>query len=135
MLTWWCVNSSSVLSCEQDNLTCVWVQLPACGLKPNTAFIGKSLGADVLSSTGYVKVQPTLQLINHPDIFAVGDVVDNTEQKEGVKAGAHGKVVAGNLVGLFEGKPLRRYAGSKEIIILTIGKVRSYCQYRAPSML
>lgn len=85
--------------------------------------MAQSLGADVLSSNGYLKVQPTLQLLNHPEIFVVGDVVDNTEQKQSIKAAAHAGVVAGNVIAYLEGKALKPYKGSSEMIVLTLGKV------------
>lgn len=62
-------------------------------------------------------------MLNHPEIFVVGDVVDNTEQKQSIKAAAHAGVVAGNVVAYLEGKTLKPYKGSTEMIVLTLGKV------------
>ncbi|KAF5327071.1 hypothetical protein D9619_004610 [Psilocybe cf. subviscida] len=96
--------------------------IPAYGPKPNTGFITQSLGSDVLSPNKYVKVQPTFQLVNHPNIFVIGDAVDNTEQKQAAKAAAHAAVVGGNIIALLEGKALNPYKGSAEMIAITLGK-------------
>ncbi|KAF5325123.1 hypothetical protein D9619_010036 [Psilocybe cf. subviscida] len=96
--------------------------IPAYGPKPNTGFIAESLGPDVLSPNKYVKVQPTLQLVNHPNIFVIGDAVDNTEQKQAAKTVAHAAVAGGNIVALLEGKVLKPYKGSAEMIVITLGK-------------
>jgi len=66
-----------------------------------------------------------LQLINHPRIFAAGDVVDWKEQKQAVKAGAHAAIVASNTLALLEiggAKTLKHYKGSSEMILITNGK-------------
>ncbi|EAU86985.1 hypothetical protein CC1G_08456 [Coprinopsis cinerea okayama7 len=97
--------------------------LPAWGGRPNTAFIKESLGDDVLTSSGHVKVQPTLQLPGHARIFAVGDIIDWNEQKQAAKAPAHGAIVAANIVTLVSGSgALTEYKGSSEIILVTAGR-------------
>ncbi|KAJ3515585.1 hypothetical protein NLJ89_g1666 [Agrocybe chaxingu] len=95
------------------------------GPKPNTEFI-ESLGPDALNSTGFVKVRQTLQLANHPRIFAAGDVIDVAEEKQAAKTTAHAAVVVANVVSIIRGaddaKPLVTYKGSKELILITNGK-------------
>jgi NADH dehydrogenase FAD-containing subunit len=104
-------------------LNYITLKIPAYGPKPNTEFIAQSLGANVLSSNKYIKVQPTLQLIDYPNIFVIGDAVDNTEQKQAAKAAAHAAIVGGNVIALLEGKALNPYKGSSEMIAITLGKV------------
>ncbi|KAJ6462354.1 hypothetical protein C8R47DRAFT_98046 [Mycena vitilis] len=72
--------------------------IPAKGPHPRTAFVAASLGPDTLNARGQIRVRPTLQLLEHPDIFALGDVVDTDEKKQAVTAGAHALVVAANVV-------------------------------------
>jgi len=92
------------------------------GPRPNTAFVANSLGADVVDKRNQIKVNPTLQLLNHPDIFALGDAVNIAEQKQVMKAMAHAGVVVGNIIAYVSGKPLKPYKGSPEVIIVTNGK-------------
>lgn len=102
----------------------VW-QVITSGPKPNTDFIGKSLGPEVLTDTKLVKVEKTLQLSSHPTIFAVGDIVDWKEQKQAAKANGHGPVVVANVLSLLADLPVKKeYRGFPEMIMITNGKVR-----------
>ncbi|KAJ7216241.1 hypothetical protein C8J57DRAFT_1149682 [Mycena rebaudengoi] len=88
---------------------------------PNTAFI-KSLDADALTPAGFVKVKPTLQLFNYPNIFAAGDAIEWKEQKQALKCYAHAKVITKNVANYNKAAPLNNYATGFEAIILTNGK-------------
>lgn len=98
-------------------------QMSTIGPQPNTEFIAKSLGSDALTDNGCIKVEPTLQLLKHPEIYAVGDVVDYPEQKQYMKAVNHANIVAANIIASIQNKPLSPYKGSTEMIVITIGKV------------
>jgi len=100
------------------------------GPKPNTDFIGESLGHEVLTKTGLVKVEKTLQLSSHPVIFAVGDIVDWDEQKQAAKAIGHAPVVVVNIVNLLAGRPVRKeYGGFPEVIAVANGKVGEFMSH------
>ena len=102
----------------------VHYKVPTRGGRPNTSFIATSLGADVLSPAGRVKVLPTLQLENHPRILAGGDIIEWKEQKQAAKYPAHAAVIAKNAFALLEkNQPKARYAGSPELIAISFGKV------------
>ncbi|KAJ3561675.1 hypothetical protein NP233_g10050 [Leucocoprinus birnbaumii] len=93
------------------------------GQRPNTELISDSFGADALTSSGHVKVESTLQLPGHKDIFVMGDVIDWKEQKQAFKAGNHAAVVVANVLALINGqKNLKRYSGSPEFLFVTNGK-------------
>jgi len=93
------------------------------GPKPNTAFIGQSLGPETLAENKLVKVEKTLQLAAHPAIFAVGDIIDWKEQKQAAKANGHAPVVVTNVVSLLADRPVRKeYGGFPEMIMITNGK-------------
>jgi NADH dehydrogenase FAD-containing subunit len=92
------------------------------GPSPNTAFVA-SLGSSTLSGSGYVKVKPTLQLLNHPYIFAAGDVIDWVEQKQAAKAQGHAAVVTANVMSLLGGREASKvYGGAPEMILITNGR-------------
>ncbi|KAG6844176.1 hypothetical protein H0H87_009146 [Tephrocybe sp. NHM501043] len=92
------------------------------GPRPNTAIVSAALGDASLSSVGLIKVRPTLQLVEHNNIFAAGDVIDWKEQKQSIKASAHGRLVAANIQALLNNKALKPYQGSTEMIVITNGK-------------
>ena len=100
-------------------------QVIASGPKPNTGFIEKSFGPEVLTEAKLVKVEKTLQVQSHPAIFAVGDIIDWKEQKQAAKANGHGPVVVANVLRLLAGQPARKeYGGFPELIMITNGRVR-----------
>jgi hypothetical protein len=83
-----------------------------------------SLGEDTLNGHGYVKVQPTLQLLNHPSIFAVGDIMEWTEQKQAAKLRWHVPIAVANILGFLNGATLtKKYTGAPEMIVITNGRV------------
>lgn len=79
----------------------------------------------MLTDTGFVKVQSTLQLSTHPEIFAIGDVVDLPEQKQLFKAQSHAAIVAANVVAYLRGRSLKLYKSMPEVIFISIGKVNT----------
>ncbi|KAK6992976.1 hypothetical protein R3P38DRAFT_3078635, partial [Favolaschia claudopus] len=89
--------------------------------RPNTSFVN-TLNPDALTPAGFVKVKPTLQLHDYPNIFAAGDIVDWREQKQAIKAQDHAKIVVKNIVNHFNGAPLKTYKTAFEAIFLTNGK-------------
>lgn len=83
------------------------------------------LGSDVLSSTGHVKVKPTLELQSHPGVFALGDIIDWPEQHQAAKAAGQIDVVLPNVISFLNGTPQKKvYKGAFEMIGVTIGRVR-----------
>ncbi|KAK7687688.1 hypothetical protein QCA50_008904 [Cerrena zonata] len=96
--------------------------VPSFGAKPNTGYVA-SFDATVLTQSGFVKVDPTLQVKGHPGVFALGDIIDWEEQKQAAKANTHAGVVAANVLSYVTGQPVKKvYGGSPELIIIPIGK-------------
>ncbi|KAF8875027.1 hypothetical protein CPB84DRAFT_1796937 [Gymnopilus junonius] len=97
--------------------------IPTRGPRPNTSFFSSLDNGDALTKAGYVKVLPTLQLVNHPRIFAAGDVIEWNEQKQAGKVTGHASVVVNNiLVLLGQAKALQQYKSGPELIVVTNGK-------------
>ncbi|KAI0064298.1 FAD/NAD(P)-binding domain-containing protein [Artomyces pyxidatus] len=96
--------------------------IPTFGSHPATEFIA-SLGSGVLTERGLVRVEPTLQVRGHKNIFAAGDVIEWDEQKQVAKAPKHGEVVVANVLSYLSGtRPGKEYKGQPELIIITNGK-------------
>ncbi|KAG1754878.1 uncharacterized protein EDB91DRAFT_1193390 [Suillus paluster] len=94
----------------------------ARGGRPNTDYV-TSLGEDALNGSGFVKIHPTMQLLAHPSIFAVGDIIDRVEQKQAAKLGWHVPVAVANIISFLNGvTPTKQYAGAPEMIVITNGK-------------
>ncbi|EKM48363.1 uncharacterized protein PHACADRAFT_109059, partial [Phanerochaete carnosa HHB-10118-sp] len=97
--------------------------IQAFGSRPNTDVIN-TLGAGVLTEAGHVKVKPTLELPDHPGVFAAGDIIDWHEQKQALKSGSHMSVVVPNLLSFLRGQSQKKvYKGSTEMIVVPIGRL------------
>ncbi|PPR02371.1 hypothetical protein CVT24_011712 [Panaeolus cyanescens] len=95
------------------------------GFVPNTDFIAASLGDDTLTESKLAKILPTFQLVNHPRIFAGGDIIDWEEQKQAAKCTGHSAVIAKNVTALSRAQtPSAVYKGQTEAILISIGKSR-----------
>lgn len=107
--------------------------------------IGNSLGLNALNSYGEVLVRSTLQMVDHPSIFALGDIANTGQQKSARKTGKQCKTVANNIKTIlakghnmdvsngflyrlisFFAPVLLPYPGCIEILPLSNGKVRIF---------
>ncbi|EIN04058.1 FAD/NAD(P)-binding domain-containing protein [Punctularia strigosozonata HHB-11173 SS5] len=96
--------------------------VPTRGGRPNTDFIRSCL-PNLLNDTGQIRVRPTLQTLDYPDIFAIGDCTDWNEQKQIGKYYSHVSVCAANVIGyLRQVKTMKVYKGSYEMIVITNGQ-------------
>ncbi|EKM54713.1 uncharacterized protein PHACADRAFT_185597 [Phanerochaete carnosa HHB-10118-sp] len=96
--------------------------IQAFGSKPNTGVIN-TLGSDVLTEAGYVKVKPTLELQSHPGVYAAGDIIDWRQQKQAGKTGGYASIIAPNIVSFLKGQPQEKvYKGTSEKIVITFGR-------------
>ncbi|KAN0131952.1 FAD/NAD(P)-binding domain containing protein [Lactarius tabidus] len=96
--------------------------VPTFGSRPGTGFV-KSLDSGVINARGQIKVTDTFQLESHPNIYAIGDVIDWSEQKQAAKAVKHADVAAANIISQVNGgSATKKYTGQPELIIITNGK-------------
>ncbi|KAH9477744.1 Apoptosis-inducing factor-like protein A [Psilocybe cubensis] len=95
----------------------------ARGGRPNTSLL-KFLRPNVLSDRGYVRVKPTLQIDQHPNMFALGDIIDWPEAKQLMKISmGHTAVVIANVISYLEGKvPKKTYNKSPELLWISNGR-------------
>lgn len=88
----------------------------------------KSLDSGALNARGQIKVTPTFQLESHTNVYAIGDVIDWSEQKQVIKAMKHAQIAAANIISqLNGGSANKKYTGGPELIVITNGKVSDYC--------
>ncbi|KAF9518256.1 hypothetical protein BS47DRAFT_1375404 [Hydnum rufescens UP504] len=94
------------------------------GTRPNTSIL-KSLDSSILTSSGHVKVLPTLQVPlqnGKTNVFAMGDIIEWKEQRQYAKAMKHKSIVAKNIIAALNGwNPPVRYKGSEELLAVSIG--------------
>ncbi|WP_454049999.1 FAD-dependent oxidoreductase [Cellulomonas sp. Marseille-Q8402] len=92
------------------------------GNAPASDYLAGDL-AGLRNGLGEVRVEPTLALVGHPAVFAVGDITDVPESKRASAARAHAEVVAANVRALLEGRePTATYAPAPERIVLPLGR-------------
>ncbi|KAM0790604.1 hypothetical protein ACM66B_004469 [Microbotryomycetes sp. NB124-2] len=93
----------------------------ATGNKPNTSLVS-DFDSSAVDSAGLVKVQPTLQLVDHENIFAAGDITNLDETKLSFNGQAHVPVVVQNIVSLIGGnKANKTIEPGKKVIVVTCG--------------
>jgi NADH dehydrogenase FAD-containing subunit len=74
-----------------------------------------------------VRVLPTLQLVSHPSIWAIGDILDFPEGKRASNTRGQLSVLVPNLLVFLRdtnAKLRKKYTPSAENIVLTNGAVR-----------
>ncbi|KZV66545.1 FAD/NAD(P)-binding domain-containing protein [Peniophora sp. CONT] len=98
--------------------------VPAFGGKPATKFL-TSMGSDVLTSTGHIRVKPNLELPDYPHVFSAGDAIDWNESKQHVAIIVQAPIVVANIKSILDAKaPAKVYKGAFKGLIVTNGRYR-----------
>jgi len=92
------------------------------GLPPNKSAINKLVDAKHIDENGRIIVNEFLQLDGLPNIFAIGDCCNTSEDKMAAFAGKHGEVVAANIVKELMGTPLIQYKQPFTGMLVPFGK-------------
>jgi NADH dehydrogenase FAD-containing subunit len=90
------------------------------GVVPNGELAGAAFPG-CLDERGFVRVQPTLQLPGHPNVFAVGDVNDCGVEKTAQNARRQAAVAAANVVALSSGRGLAEYQPVATPMVISLG--------------
>ena len=76
----------------------------------------------VMNPNGTIRVDGTMQVVDHPNVYAVGDLTDVRESKRADAARQQARVVIANITAQIEGeKPDAIYQPTKEWVILPLG--------------
>ncbi len=91
------------------------------GISPNTSLFQKNF-FKALNLEKFVHVKETLQLVNYPHIFVVGDLNDIPEEKTAQGAEKQARVAAYNVFALESGKELHSYFPTPKVMVISLGK-------------
>ena len=93
----------------------------AYGSAAATGFLGEDYD-EVRHYDGTIRVDEYLRVVDHPGVWAIGDITDVRESKRADAARAHARVVARNITDRIAGRePSATYAPGTERIILPLG--------------
>ena len=98
----------------------LWFQ--CYGARANTGFLIGSDYESVMNPNGTIRVDGTMQVVDHPNVYAVGDLTDVRESKRADAARQQARVVIANITAQIEGEtPDAIYQPAKEWVILPLG--------------
>ena len=98
----------------------LWFQ--CYGARANTGFLIGSDYESVMNPNGTIRVDGTMRVVDHPNVYAVGDLTDVRESKRADAARQQARVVIANITAQIEGeKPDAIYQPTKEWVILPLG--------------
>ncbi len=98
----------------------LWFQ--CYGARANTGFLIGSDYESVMNPNGTIRVDATMQVVDHPNVYAVGDLTDVRESKRADAARQQARVVIANITAQIEGEtPDALYEPTKEWVILPLG--------------
>lgn len=93
----------------------------AYGSSAATGYLGEDYD-EIRHYDGTIRVDGHLRVVDHPGVWAIGDITDVRETKRADAARAHAAVVAENIRALVAGQePTATYAPGKEWVVLPLG--------------
>lgn len=93
----------------------------AYGASAATGYLGTDYD-EIRHYDGTIRVDDHLRVVDHPGVWAIGDITDVRETKRADAARAHAGVVAANIRALIEGKEATSiYTPAPELVVLPLG--------------
>lgn len=93
----------------------------AYGASAATGYLGEDYD-EIRHFDGTIRVDDHLRVVDHPGVWAIGDITDVRETKRADAARGHAKVVAENIRALIEGRePTAVYQPKPELVVLPLG--------------
>ncbi|GAA0155838.1 hypothetical protein Leryth_002802 [Lithospermum erythrorhizon] len=100
-----------------------------------SSWLKETILKDCLDNKGRLMVDANLRVKGHTNIFAIGDITDINEMKQGYLAQMHSGVVAKNITSLASGKEkLEAYKGGPEMAIVSLGRKEAVAQISGMAM-
>ncbi len=99
------------------------------GITPNFEFMKRNFSHH-LNEKNQVKVNSFLQLENHRNIFAAGDITAIDEEKLAQNAEKQGRVAARNIINLENGRNLKEYKSRPRVMVISLGKWDGIITYK-----
>eukprot|EP00897_Mesotaenium_endlicherianum_P010677 jgi/Mesen1/9638/ME000669S09073 len=102
----------------------------AIGSRPDSAWLKDSF-ADMLDADGRVKVDEHLNMVGHANIYAIGDITNIPEAKQGYFAQIHARQTAANLTKQLANanvKGLKTYKAGPNVGLVSLGRKNGLAQ-------
>ncbi|XP_028797377.1 apoptosis-inducing factor homolog A-like [Neltuma alba] len=102
------------------------------GKQLGSAWLRETILKDHLDSEGRIQIDQNLRVKGRNNIFAIGDITDVPELKQGANAGEHAQVVAKNLrvlIGEGKDKKLGEYKARPAVAIVSLGRKQGLAQF------
>lgn len=99
------------------------------GIKANSNFLQQNFSAS-LNPRQHVKVNKYLQVIDHPTIFAAGDITDKKEEKTAQNAERQAATAASNIRHLARNEKLEEYRSAERPMVISLGKKNGIFTYK-----
>jgi apoptosis-inducing factor 2 len=96
------------------------------GINPNSDFIDSKL----LDSRGFVKVNDHMQIIGKKNVFAIGDVNNEKEEKTAQVAEVQAKIAVQNIFNLEKGDSFVEYKHKETPLVISLGKKHGVFTYK-----
>ncbi|MFT0762532.1 FAD-dependent oxidoreductase [Scrofimicrobium sp. R131] len=110
------VTTTSGDSIEAD----IWFQ--CYGSTTATGYLAGTEYQDLLTRDGTIQVEPTLQVVGHPHVYAVGDITNIDDSKRADVARQQARVAIANIANQIDGgTPDVMYESSKEWVVVPLG--------------
>ncbi|WP_194948027.1 NAD(P)/FAD-dependent oxidoreductase [Actinomyces trachealis] len=93
----------------------------AYGASAATGFLGDDY-EEIRHYDGTIRVDDHLRVVDHPGVWAIGDITDVRETKRADAARAHAAIVARNITDIIQGRPASAaYSPQPELVVLPLG--------------
>lgn len=99
------------------------------GIMPNYRYLAQFCSTS-LDEKNSLCVNKYLQVENHNNIFAAGDITSIKEEKTAQAAEKQAKVVVNNILRLDQGKELKEYNPKKKPMVISLGKWSGILVYK-----